>query len=259
MTARKKRNTMLTVSNTNSAGAFIPLSNTPAYFNGNATGRVLWMATAQTLRPTATVSQTGVRTATSCYMVGLSEHLKLQTTTPAPWYHRRICFTFKADDFQIVQPGDAPAIPFALYYETTTLGVERLMYNQTPGGGLGNTISANDGIVFKGVQGIDWNDVILAPVDSTRITVKFDKTWCLRSGNQNGNVWERKLYHPMKKSLVYDDDENGSTMVPSAFSVASKPGMGDFYVYDIFSPGVTGQASDQLVVYANSTLYWHEK
>lgn len=258
MTSRKKRNTMLTVSNTNSAGGFVPVTNTPAVFNGNATGRVLWCATAQPILPTANVTIPGIRTATSCYMVGLSEHIKLQTTSPNPWYHRRICFTYKQDDFRIVQPGDAPAVPFFVDASTTT-GVQRLMYNTTPGGGVGNTISARDGIVFKGVQGIDWNDVILAPTDTTRISVKFDKTWILRSGNQNGNVYERKLYHRMNKTLVYDDDENGTSITSGSYSVGSKAGMGDYYVYDIYSPAANAQASDQLIVFANTTLYWHEK
>jgi len=200
-----------------------------------------------------------MRTATSCYMVGLAEHIKLQTSSPVPWYHRRICFTFKDVDFINQQTGDVPTVAYQTSFDGTSQGVQRLMFNSTPGNGLGNTISANDGIIFKGTQNVDWNDVILAPVDNARVTVKFDKTWILRSGNQNGNVYERKLYHPMNKTLVYDDDENGVAMTNSAYSVGSKPGMGDYYVYDIYAPGLQGQASDQLVVYANSTLYWHEK
>lgn len=259
ITAVKKRNTMLTYSNTSSTGTFQALANTPLVLNGNATGRVLWCATAQTIKPNPFPIYSGIRTATSCYMVGLSEHMKLQTTSPNPWYHRRICFTFKGDDLRLVQPGDAPAVAFQTQFDGSTTGVQRLMYNSTPGGGVGNTIAANDGVFFKGVQNVDWNDVILAPVDTSRVTLKFDKTWILRSGNQNGNIYERKLYHPMKKTLVYDDDENGVTEVPSQFSVGSKAGMGDYYVYDIYSPGSQGQASDQLIVYANTTLYWHEK
>lgn len=261
MTARKKRNNMMTFSNTSSAGALIAIANTPLVLNGNATGRVLWQATAMSLKAGSVgkVQDTGVRTATSCYMVGLSEHIKLQTSSPLPWYHRRICFTSKDPDFRTVQPGDSPAIPYATALEGTTSYIQRLMYNSINGGGVGNTIAAKDEVIFKGIQNVDWNDPLLAPVDNSRVTVKFDKTWILRSGNQNGNVWERKLYHPMKKTLVYDDEESGNTMVTSINSVRSKAGMGDFWVYDIYVPGLNGQASDQLVVYANSTLYWHEK
>lgn len=259
ITATKKRNTMLTFSNTTSTGTIVAPTNQPLTLNGNSTGRVLWTATAQTIKASPFPIYEGVRTATSCYMVGLSEHLKLQTGSPLPWYHRRICFTTKGAGLTVQQPGDSPTVPYQTYFDGTSTGVERLMFNQTAGGGLGNTVSATDGVIFKGVQNTDWNDVILAPVDTRRITVKFDKTWCLKSGNQNGTVYERKLYHPMKKTLIYDDDEQGASETPAFFSVDSKAGMGDYYVYDIYAPGIQGQSSDQLTVYANTTLYWHEK
>lgn len=259
VTAVKKRNTMLTYSNTSSAGAIVANGNQPLYVNGNSTARVLWAATAQTIKTSPFPIYSGIRTSTSCYMVGLSEHIKLQTTSPVPWYHRRICFTWKGNQFTTTQTGDSPTVPYQIQFDGTTTGVQRLMFNATAGGGLGNTVAANDGLIFKGVQNVDWNDVILAPVDNSRVTLKFDKTWILRSGNQNGNVYERKLYHPMNKTLVYDDDENGVGESPAQYSVQSKAGMGDYYVYDIYAPGSQGQASDQLIVYANTTLYWHEK
>lgn len=250
---------MLTFSNTSSTGSIQAVANSPLTLNGNATGRVLWAATAQTLKANPFQVYEGIRTATSCYMVGLSEHLKLQTGSPLPWFHRRICFALKGSDIRTQQAGDSPTVPWQLQYEGTTNGVERLMFNMTAGGGLGNTVSATDNYIFRGVQNVDWNDVILAPVDTRRITVKFDKTWCLKSGNQNGTVYERKLFHPMKRNLVYDDEENGAAVSSAFYSVDSKPGMGDYYIYDVYAPGIQGQASDQLTIYANTTLYWHEK
>lgn len=63
----------------------------------------------------------------------------------------------------------------------------------------------------------------------------------------------------MNQNLVYDDDEAGAAEVTNRFSVDSKAGMGDYYIYDLFSPGTGGTSTDQIVIVPNSTLYWHEK
>jgi hypothetical protein len=115
------------------------------------------------------------------------------------------------------------------------------------------------GLLYKGLAGKDWDDLIVAPVDTSRISVKFDKTWTIQSGNSNGVVRERKLWHPMNKNIVYDDDENGDVEQASYFSVDSKAGMGDYYVVDIIQPGTGATSSDLLQISTNSTLYWHEK
>lgn len=63
----------------------------------------------------------------------------------------------------------------------------------------------------------------------------------------------------MNHNLVYDDDESGVAEASGHLSVSSKAGMGDYYIMDIFSAGLGAGASDLLNIYANSTLYWHEK
>jgi len=125
--------------------------------------------------------------------------------------------------------------------------------SQTP------TISAQQEILFKGRANVDWNDTILAPVDTTRVSVMYDKTFTLKSGNAYGALLERKLWHPMNKNIVYDDDENGSTEASSYYSTASKAGMGDVFVIDQFYPGAGASSTDLLQFSTNSTLYWHEK
>lgn len=136
--------------------------------------------------------------------------------------------------------------------------MQRLLFNQRVNA-MGNTTSAQNVVIFKGVEGTDWVDPILAPLDNNRISVKFDKTWTLKSGNQNGTVYERKLWHSMNKNLEYDDDEIGYQQGSNFYSVSSSQGMGDYYVLDIFSAGFGGSASDLLSINCTSTLYWHEK
>jgi len=111
----------------------------------------------------------------------------------------------------------------------------------------------------KGRKSIDWSDPIIAPLDTSRITVKYDKTITSKSGNDRGTVREFKLWHPMNKNLVYGDDEAGDNMTTVFRSVTSKAGMGDYYVMDVITPGSGAVTSDQLLLQSNSTLYWHEK
>lgn len=191
-------------------------------------------------------------------MRGFAENLRIQTSSALPWFHRRICFTIKGNSpFNIAQTGDTPINPTLPYVETSA-GLERLWLNQTVNS-MGDTIAAQQDRLFKGVRLQDWNDLIVAPVDTSRVTLKFDKTWVIKSGNQSGTLTSRKLWHGMNKTIVYDDDESGVAEASSHFSVDSRAGMGDYYVYDIFQPGIGGTATDLISVISNSTMYWHER
>jgi len=152
---------------------------------------------------------------------------------------------------------DTPTQPFTPYLDTSN-GIERPWLN-TQINNMSTTQTNMWGLLYKGVVGKDWDDLITAPLDNSRISVKFDKTWTMQSGNGNGIVRERKLWHPMNKNIVYDDDESGDIELSSYFSVDSKAGMGDYYVVDVFQPGTGATSSDLLQISASSTLYWHEK
>lgn len=72
-TSRKKRNGMLSWSNTASTGASQTVGVGPAYVNGAGSGFFLWAASAQDLYSgsnagLSTVVQEAARTATTCYM-----------------------------------------------------------------------------------------------------------------------------------------------------------------------------------------------
>lgn len=258
-TSAKKRNGMLTFTNTApNTGVQQPVALGVANVTGNAVGRFLWQATAMDLNdnagnPNLRVNQ-AQRTATSCYMRGLSEHVRLQTNSGLPWFHRRICFRHRG------------LVPFrsALGSESSPVSIEssngwQRLFNNIGVDSAPQTLAQREAWLFRGEIQRDWNDPILAPVDTSRVDVCFDKTWTLKSGNANGTVYERKLWHPMNKNLVYDDDENGNVESTVTYSVSSKQGMGDYFVYDIIAAGLGGSASDVCAIYANSTLYWHEK
>lgn len=263
-TSKKKRNGMLSYSNTSSTGASQTVQVGSAFVNGasagSSVGLFLFSPTCMDLTsPTShIVSQEAGRTSRVCYMKGFSEHLRIQTSSGLPWFHRRICFTAKGiNPFNSVSTGDTPTNPYSVYVETSS-GLERLWFNQNVNA-MGNTSAAQLSILFKGVANQDWNDYILAPIDTSRITLKYDKTKVIKSGNASGALVERKLYHPMNHNLVYDDDEQGIAEASSHYSVDSKAGMGDYYILDIVQPGVGATSADTINIVANSTMYWHEK
>lgn len=63
----------------------------------------------------------------------------------------------------------------------------------------------------------------------------------------------------MNANLLYDDDEAGTSMVPSYFSTEGRAGMGDYYVLDIIAAGSGATSTDQLTFNPQTTLYWHER
>ncbi|UPW41819.1 capsid protein [Peromfec virus RodF5_39] len=265
--SRKKRNGMLSWANTAPNGVTVnAISQTPAYVSaaavtdGTACGIFLWNCTAMSLNANQnggnTVINQAERTSTTCYMRGLAEHLRIQTSTGLPWIHRRLVFNLKiALAYQNLDT--APVAPQQTYVDTSN-GIERLWQNlainKTP-----KAIGQIYAYLFRGTYGTDYTDPLIAPVATDKVTVMYDKTRTYKSGNTAGYIGETKLWHGINKNLVYDDDELGAGMNPSYISVTGKPGVGNVFVLDILAPGVGGSSGDIIRIDANSTLYWHER
>lgn len=262
MTSTKKRNGMLSYSNTTNTGASQTIGLGTAFVPATRTGVFLFQPTAMDLTQLSGGSNLKInaaeRTSSTCFMKGFSEHLRVQTSSALPWFHRRICFTSRGSSpFTRINPGDTPVQNNGNSVDTTN-GMERLWVDAYVNN-LNLTVADWWDFLFKGASGKDWLDPILAPVDTARVDLKFDKTFTYRSGNQSGTVRELKMWHPMNKNLVYNDDESGETEASSYFSVYDKQGMGDYYIMDIVNSGLGGTATDIINLNANSTLYWHEK
>ena len=189
------------------------------------------------------------RTATTCFMRGLKETMGVETIGAAPWRWRRIIFTTKGLVSTIPQDSQ-----FAYALQTNNNGYVRVVNNMPS---AANSVVTTT--LFKGVAGVDWALPIIAPVDTTRVNLLYDKTRTFNSGNDQGYVRNYKLWHSFNKNLVYNDDENGETQNGFPYSTLGKPGMGDVLIYDIFDCGLSGTTSDALQLNFNSTLYWHEK
>ncbi|AXB22611.1 capsid protein [Lynx canadensis faeces associated genomovirus CL3 128] len=261
--SRKKRNGMMSWSNTtSSSGASQSIAAGNAVVAGNSGGTFLFSPTCMNLNQGTTSPNYAInvaeRTATTCYMKGFKENIRIQTNSHLPWFHRRICFRYRGSGpFTTANPVDTPTNTVTPYIDTSN-GMERLWLNQQVNN-MPQTLVVLNQILFKGSQNQDWNDIVIAPVDTARVDLVFDKTWLIKSGNETGTILERKLWHGMNKNLVFDDDEIGESMNSNYFSVDSKRGMGDFYIYDIVQPGLGGGATDLISLSANSTMYWHEK
>lgn len=253
LVSRKKRDTMLaysnvTAGNPNGSATF---TTGGATLVGNNAYAFLWCPTARDLNNSSgganIVINDAERTSTTCYMRGVKENIRIQTTDGMPWEWRRICFTMKGATLN------------------SQAGTNNVLQAETSPGGWRRTVTnwssnlAMFSLVFKGALNVDWQDPLTAPVDNQRITVKSDSTCRLAAGNEEGMNRVYKRWHGMNRNLVYDDDENGDAKASSFFSTDGKAGMGDYYVLDLISPRTGATASSQLLFTPEATLYWHEK
>jgi len=212
-----------------------------------------WIATARdnaiTGQAPSTVFDESGRTSHTCFMKGLRENVEITTNDGLPWQWRRVCFTMKGTALINTQ-----VTGYTLQLEASD-GWKRVV-NTAYGSAAVGAIQA---LLFRGAAGVDWSNLLTAPVDTTNINVMYDKYRNIRAGNEQGTIRNYKMYHPMNKNLVYDDDEQGGKESGNAFSTVGKPGMGDYYVVDIFQPRTGGTASSVLRFEPTATLYWHEK
>lgn len=256
---------MQSVSNTNPAsGATAAISNNPGTVNGANQGFFVYCPTARDLTlfngSIGSVGQEAARTSTTCFYRGFAENIRIQTSSSQPWIWRRICFKYRDNNsaFYSAANSDTPLQNANLPYYENTNGMNRLWLNQNVNG-VGNTISAEYGVLFKGIRFTDWSDPITAAVDNRRVDIAYDRTRIIQSGNANGVIRDFKMWHPMNKNLVYDDDESGDVEQTSFYSVGDKRGMGDYFVVDIVSGGAGATSTDLIQFNSNASLYWHEK
>lgn len=248
-TSTKKRDKMLPFGSANTdadiAGG-VTISSGDGYFTSG------WIATARDKFKNdgslGTKAEMAVRTAQTCFMVGLRENVYLRTDDGASWQWRRICFTFKGSG---IINNDSQDSSDSGWFRETSNGFVRYIH-QVP---LGNNLLQ---VLFKGALNVDWTDQFTAPVDTTRVSLKYDKQTIIRSGNEEGVGRMHKRWHGMYHNLVYDEDEIGDSMTDNNLSVEAKPGMGDYYVIDMFRCQSSG-TDHELFFQPESTLYWHEK
>lgn len=256
LTSTKKRDTMLQTTN-----MVLSRSNPTTYSSDDAIMKggdaasyiVPWVCTAR-LPATDTngnpdPEDTPARGRTTVFMRGLKERLTLTTNNGLPWQWRRIVFATK---------GFAAPFPFGgnfYLYNNSNYGYRRT-WNETPTPSIRLNLTAP---MFKGVEGVDWKDEIVAPIDTSRITLLYDKVRMITSGNDRGAMKSYSMWHGINKNFIYDDDEDAGKVVASPWHTLAKQGVGDVMIVDIFRPRGGSSATDTLSVGSSTTLYWHEK
>lgn len=254
---------MMSLTNTTASGAGnASVIAGATYVKGDTNGQYWFCPTARLPSiksgPAGSMINQATRTSTTCFMRGFQESLRIQTSSSIPWFHRRIAFCSKDPVFRQYSSLDTPVNPVSVSNQNVSRGYTRVWINNAVNNSP-NTETARLGVIFRGSEGLDWDNVATARLDGRRIDIKYDKTTIIRSGNERGTVVTRKYWHSMNKNLVYDDDEIADVTEGFQFSARDKRGMGDFFVYDIFIVGTGGGASDLLKIDSTSTLYWHER
>lgn len=196
------------------------------------------------------------RTSTTPFIKGVSETFEFTPNDSSTWWHRRILFSYKAP----VASGSATM--GTLGAQATAADTSRRVFRDLSGettGAYKDTVTFTEQILFRGQAGTDWINPFTAPLDKTRVTIHSDKRLVLSSGNDVPRPRIVKRYDAINKTLVYDDDENGLTIVPSSLSVQDKRGIGNIYVYDMFYCPAPDSTTTSLRVGSTQTLYWREK
>jgi len=228
---------------------------------GGRTNMILWSPTARDLTDNSALANSVVyesgRTASTVYLRLLAEKMRLSTNDSQPWLWRRIVVSTKSTLWRELNTSEATPGKNARPYIETTNGFGRLFQQwDTYAGSPLSQRSVLDQL-FRGQQGKDWTDPLIAPIDTLNVTKLYDKTTSIRSGNDSGIMRITRRTHHFNKTFRYFEDENGEFQDSSYWSPQSK-GMGDVFILDFFSSTVS-TATSLLRVDSEATLYWHER
>lgn len=197
-----------------------------------------------------------LRTSTSPYYVGLSEKFNFQPSDNTVWNWRRIIVASKDQlglNAQMTANGAQDSVNTVTTRPLHNLGITSSVQSWQD---MYDEVQAT---LFKGIKTVDWSDQMIAPVDDTVFTVLCNKTRRIASGNDVASPRYMKHYQRINRTVVYRDEENGTSVTPYATSVTSKLGLGNIYVFDFFQAPVPKTATSSLSIGVTSTTYWHEK
>lgn len=246
---------------TNAIGTARPstqaMSTGAASLVGTTAGRgnpymFVWNSTARDVSEETNKYDEATRSAPSCYMVGVKERIMVQTSDPNPWQWRRICFSAKGVS-SLIQVGTTTTGGSNVFFEDA-YGWRRVVAEPTT-----SSRTYLLSILFDGSYNIDWNDPFSAKIDNQRLKIHYDRTRTIQSGNATGVIRYFNCWHPMKKTLNYDDDENGEGMDSNYVATTGEHGMGDFYIVDFIRCIDAPTGNPGLLFQPEATLYWHER
>ena len=234
----------------------------PVSFNAvDGLQTMLWMPTGRTRETIqggdqGTVDDTATRTASTVFYRGLRERVQIQTSGSGAWQWRRICFEFNSNALEVGIPGQT-AVPQP--YLFTSSGNMRGLGPGMQAGALGTAYLQHViNFVFKGRQTVDYGSLFTAKTDPSRVKIVYDKLRIIQSHNDTGIIRNYKMWFPMNKTFVYDEDEDAAEQSEAVYGAATRGNMGNYYIFDLIFPALSN--TDESISFdPEATLYWHER
>lgn len=193
-------------------------------------------------------ASSAARTASTIFMRGIKERIIFRANTGTGWKWRRVVFATK---------GLFDVIPNLVSDLETSAGWTRAVVNLS-GDSAATVRNALENVVWEGQAGQDWWSPYTAKVDKKRVTLLYDRTRMLQSGNDVAHYHSHNQWIPVNKNIVYDDEQRGGDESAFRYSALGKSGYGDVYVMDLFECA-SGQSTDLLQFEPQAAVYWHEK
>lgn len=227
-----------------------PPTNTTAVLSGGINYIIPYVPTAMDKSPGGNpVDLDNYRSRNHVFFRGYKENISFVPNNGQAWLWRRVCFTMKGSR---IYSNTLATTPLAL--ETSPNGWVRTLTNAN-GSLLGDAIVD---VLFKGAAGIDWNSPYNATIDTDNVTLMYDKTRVFRGGNGESRIHNVRLWHPINKNFIYDNEEDGDDENQSIWHTEGKAGMGDFYIVD-FIVCSSSSTSATMQMIPNGRIYWHER
>lgn len=227
---------MLTVTNSAAPLVFVGYNGTSVnYTSAQGFSLAVWCPT---YRYQFTANVPEIRNSSSIYFRGFRDSMDFRTVDGVPWKHRRI-------------------VVGASLNVVDTMGVNTSNYQDTGRLWRMNQPSyyAFLEVIMRGTQGVDWVDPFTAKIDTNRVTVYHDKVYSATPATTSGAYKVRKFWHPVNKTITYDDEENGATNNSSPWA-RLESGNQNIYCLDILA-GSSGAIAGNINF--QSTSYWHER
>lgn len=244
ITSQKKRDTMM-IGRVNSDGSVSPVGRVE--YNILPSVSQLFISCAS-YKERVNNSNEASRTQRNVFLKGIRENVRWESGGPDPVLVRRIVVT------------GSPRIDLSGGVSGITTQPTKVVLNGVHYIGIGTgemNFNVNE-LLFGGTFNVDWNDASTSKIDPRRWKVHSDRRFIVRSGNTSEGIMQRKFYDAINRNITYDDDENGTTMVPSGWASFSSTGhhQNTYIIYQVYNPGTTTVTPSFSI---QRTLYWHER
>lgn len=255
--ARKAKDTMTSLPFTQDTPPAPMDPGAPVRITGNSFWGFVWNASGRQRGVSATGSEflnRETRLKQRCFFKGVAEDMNFLTNSDASWTHRRIVFLDRGETVRDAMPPNTAVVAIgSVGYVRPLWAVLNVAGATEPGATAWADISD---VLFDGQRNVDWSTYLTAKTDPQRVKTLYDRTTTIRSGNDRG-LWKvKRFWHPVNRTIIYDDDEEAGNIVSRPWS-SGMGSCGDVIVVDMFGCP-DGTTDDELSIGTQARVYWHE-